>query len=263
MVACTHRHTNITLTCIQKAIHRVNHRDRSVHAILHYLLDNKCCEGIRYLLSNIKFMRMCVVGLCLCAHDFQFIRFTVLFVFCFFSSLDFKCVRQMTVLQLKNKPEYANRKWPNRFVFHHIPKKAVHWFLVVSTILNVFDDISWIALYSIYDSTQNRTFLTIQMYSRIHVQGMLWVTLEQVQKSIIWMLSSHNFSINLIAPKWQCSQFDNKMFRFALFLRFIRSLIFLPVNEGKKNKQIYAINKCKYQIKSYEHGTEVMRYAKF
>lgn len=142
-------------------------------------------------------------------------------------------------------------------------KKAVYWFLVVSTILNVFDDISWIALYSIYDSTQNRTFLTIQMYSRIHVQGMLWVTLAQVQKPIIWMLSSHNFSINSIAPKWQCSQFDNKMFRFALFLRFIRSLIFHPVNEGKKNKQIYAINKCKYQIKSYEHGTEVMRYAKF
>lgn len=46
--------------------YKVKHRDRSVHAILHYLLDNKCCKGIRYLLSNIKFMR---IGLCLSARS--------------------------------------------------------------------------------------------------------------------------------------------------------------------------------------------------
>lgn len=93
----THIHTH---THTASNSYKVIHRDRSVHAILHYLLDNKCCEGIRYLLSNIKFMRMCLY---ICGEyaltDFQFHRFSVLYWLLFLVFIE--CVRQITVLQLK------------------------------------------------------------------------------------------------------------------------------------------------------------------
>lgn len=57
--------------------YKVKHRDRSVHAILHYLLDNKCCEGIRYLLSNIKFMRNVPMPMPMCACVCARARFSI------------------------------------------------------------------------------------------------------------------------------------------------------------------------------------------